>query len=47
MPMSSVFERRLTEEISKTRTELIKWMFIFRAGQIIVVVAVLSLFFKR
>ena len=48
------FERRLTEEIAKlnkkiseTKAELIKWMFIFWAGQIIVLVAVLSLFFKR
>ena len=48
------FERRLTEEIAKldkkiseTKAELIKWMFIFWAGQIIVLVTVLSLFFKR
>ncbi len=48
------FERRLTEEIAKldkkiseTKAELIKWMFIFWAGQIIVLVAILSLFFKR
>jgi ribosomal protein S6 len=47
------FERRLAEEIAKldkkiseTKAELIKWMFIFWAGQIIVLVAVLSLFFK-
>ena len=58
MHMSSVveekFERRLTEEIAKldkkiseTKAELIKWMFIFWAGQIIVLVAILNLFFKR
>ena len=48
------FERRLTEEISKldkkiseTKAELIKWMFIFWAGQIGILVAVLDLFFKR
>ena len=41
------FERRLSEEISKTRTDIIKWMFIFWVGQIGVLVAILSLFFKR
>ena len=48
------FERRLTEEISKldkkiseTKAYIIKWMFIFWAGQIGILVAVLDLFFKR
>ncbi len=41
------FERRLSEEISKTRTDIIKWMFIFWVGQIGVLVAILSLFFKH
>jgi hypothetical protein len=48
------FERRLTEEISKldkkiseTKADIIKWMFIFWAGQIGVLIAVLDLFFKR
>ena len=48
------FERRLTEEISKvntriseTKTDIIKWMFIFWVGQIGVLVAILSLFFKH
>ena len=48
------FERRLTEEISKvnakiaeTKADIIKWMFIFWAGQIGLLVAILSLFFKR
>jgi hypothetical protein len=30
------FERRLTEETSKLRVELIKWMFIFWIGQVAV-----------
>ena len=48
------FERRLTEEISKldkkiseTKAYIIKWMFIFWAGQIGILAAVLDLFFKR
>ncbi len=48
------FERRLAEEISKldkkiseTKADIIKWMFIFWAGQIGVLIAVLDLFFKR
>ncbi len=48
------FERKLTEEISKldkkiseTKADIIKWMFIFWAGQIGILVAVLDLFFKR
>ncbi|MHB1679778.1 MAG: hypothetical protein ACYCTB_04605 [bacterium] len=48
------FEKRLTEEISKlhikiseTRSDIIKWMFIFWVGQIGVLVAILSLFFKH
>ncbi len=37
------FERRLSE----TKADIIKWMFIFWAGQIGILVAVLDLFFKR
>jgi hypothetical protein len=37
------FERRLPE----TKTDIIKWMFIFWVGQIGVLVAILSLFFKH
>jgi len=51
------FERRLTEEISKvneritkevstTRTDLIKWMFIFWIGQIGTILGILFAFFK-
>jgi hypothetical protein len=48
------FKRKFTEEISKldkkiseTKADIIKWMFIFWAGQIGILVAVLDLFFKR
>ncbi len=48
------FERRLTEEVSKldksiseNKADIIKWMFIFWAGQIGILVAVLDIFFKR
>ena len=48
------FERKLTAEISKldkkiseTKADIIKWMFIFWAGQIGILAAVLDLFFKR
>ncbi len=37
------FERRLLE----TKADIIKWMFIFWVGQIGVLVAILSLFFKK
>jgi len=51
------FERRLTEEISKineritkeilsTKTDLIKWMFIFWIGQIGAIIGILLAFFK-
>ncbi|MHB8232392.1 MAG: hypothetical protein ACYDDB_05785 [bacterium] len=40
---TSKLDKRITEESAKT----IKWMFIFWAGQIGVLVAVLDLFFKR
>ena len=38
---------KLDKKISETKAELIKWMFIFWDRQIIVLVAGLSLFFKR
>ncbi len=48
------FEKRLIEEISKlhikiseTRSDIVKWMSIFWVGQIGVLVAILSLFFKH
>ncbi|MEW5946094.1 MAG: hypothetical protein AB1742_07845 [bacterium] len=47
------FERRLTEEIAKlrveiaeTKSELIRWMFIFWAGQIVVLTGLLFAFFR-
>ena len=36
----------LETKIEKTKTELIKWMFIFWAGQIGVLLAILALFFR-
>lgn len=48
------FERRLTEEIGKVKTEiantradLIKWMFIFWVGQVSTITAILFAFFKK
>jgi len=41
------FKSELESKIEKTKTELIKWMFIFWAGQIGVLVAILALFFKK
>ena len=51
------FERRLTEEISglktelvtrieRTRSEMIRWMFIFWVGQVAVLTGILFAFFK-
>ena len=47
------FERRLSAEvgklevrISETKTELIKWMFIFWVGQVGVILGILFAFFK-
>jgi len=47
------FERRLTEEIAdvrievaRSRADIIKWMFVFWAGQIGVVTGLLLLFFN-
>lgn len=37
---------RITEEISSTRTDLIKWMFIFWIGQIGAILGILFAFFK-
>ncbi|MEW5946389.1 MAG: hypothetical protein AB1742_09335 [bacterium] len=46
-------DRRITEEVAKldnriteVRADIIKWMFIFWAGQIIVIIAILSVFLK-
>jgi len=36
------FERRLAE----TKTDLIRWMFIFWTGQVIVMIGLLSFFYK-
>jgi len=41
------FERRLAEEIGRTRSELIKWMFIFIFGQFWAIVGTLFVFFKK
>ncbi len=48
------FERRLSEEISKvsqkiseTKADLIKWMLIFWVGQVAVILGILFSFFKR
>lgn len=47
------FERRLSEEssklqveLSKTRADIIKWMFIFWVGQIGVLLGIIFAFFK-
>ncbi len=37
----------LDKSISENKADIIKWMFIFWAGQIGILVAVLDLFFKR
>ena len=42
----SNLEVRLIEKISETRTQMIKWMFIFWAGQIGVLIGILVAFFK-
>lgn len=34
-------------EIEKTRSDIIKWMFIFWAGQFASLIAVLQIFFKK
>ncbi|MEW5946601.1 MAG: hypothetical protein AB1742_10425 [bacterium] len=39
-------EARLDKRITEVHADIIKWMFIFWAGQIIVIVAIMSLFFK-
>jgi len=39
-------DKRLISEISKTRSDLIKWMFIFWAGQIAVIFGILYAFLK-
>ncbi len=48
------FERRLTEEAGKlrleiqvTRTELIKWMFIFWVGQAAMVIGIMQAFLSK
>ncbi len=37
---------RLIEKIEKVRSDIIKWMFIFWVGQIGVIIAILTIFFK-
>ncbi len=48
------FERRLASEISKvnqniteSKAEMIKWMFLFWIGQVAVILGILFVFFKR
>ena len=40
-------DKRLFSEISKTRADLIKWMFIFWIGQVGVILGILFTFFKE
>ena len=42
----SNLEIRLTEKISESRADMIKWMFIFWVGQIGVMIGILYVFFK-
>lgn len=37
----------LEARISEVKTDIIKWMFIFWAGQIVVLIAILQVFFRR
>ncbi len=37
---------QLIEKIEKVRSDIIKWMFIFWVGQIGVIIAILTIFFK-
>lgn len=37
----------LDARISEVKTDIIKWMFIFWAGQIVVLIAILQVFFRR
>ncbi|MFD2870879.1 hypothetical protein ACFS5N_00275 [Mucilaginibacter ximonensis] len=38
---------RLSEDINESKTETIKWMFIFWAGQIVTTLTILLLFIKK
>jgi len=42
----SKVNERITKEVSTTRTDLIKWMFIFWIGQIGTILGILFAFFK-
>lgn len=41
------FEKRLVEEISKLRADMIKWMFLFWVGQAVTVVGIMMAFMKK
>lgn len=43
----SALELKLSEKISDTRTEMIKWMFIFWIGQVAVTFGFILLFLKK
>ena len=46
---SERFEKRLAEikvDISNAKTEMIKWMFIFRIGQIAVLFGIIAVFLR-
>jgi hypothetical protein len=43
----AALELKLSEKISDTRTELIKWMFIFWVGQVAVTFGFILLFLKK
>lgn len=40
-------KRELMVQIEKTRSDIIKWMFIFWAGQIGALIAILQIFFRK